>query len=178
MTKQTKLFWIATVANIGWIAFVRPYTPKNIVQFEFAKTITSANEIISNWGTEGIALAKTSIYLDFVFIVLYCTAIMLGCRVASLFSGKAALLKVGFVLSCLICVAGLCDVIENFAMLKTLEKVNQHTLSIAFYFAAIKFCVVLIALLFILTSTTVGFINLKKIQQSINPKNPNPTSPH
>lgn len=178
MTNQTKLFWLATAANIGWIAFMHPYTPKNIVQFELAEIVPVANDIISHWGIEGQALAKTSIYLDFVFIVLYCTAIMLGCKVASVFSGKTVLIKIGLVLAWLIWVAALCDVIENLAMLKTLEEVNQLTISIAFYFAAIKFSIVLMALLFILTSVSFGMINSRKIRQSINPKNPNPTSPH
>lgn len=158
MNKQTKLFWITTAINIGWIAFMRPYTPKNIIQFELAKTIPVASEIISNWGAEGVALAKTSIYLDFMFIVLYCSAIMLGCKVCSLFSRKIALVKVGFILSWLIWVAGLCDAIENFAMLKTLEEVNQQTISMAFYLATIKFSIVLTGLLFIVTATLVGFL--------------------
>src|SRR5688572_15041526 len=165
MTKQSKLFRLFVIANIVWIAFMRAYTPKNIVQFEFAKTVSTANEIISNWGTEGIALAKTSIYLDFVFIALYCSAIMLGSRVAALFSRKTMLIKIGLVLSYLIWVAGLCDVVENFAMLKTLEGVNQQTLSVAFYFAAIKFSIVLMALLLILTSTVIGFIVKKSNNQ-------------
>ncbi len=169
MTRQTKLFWLVTASNIGWIALMRPYTPKNIVQFEFAKTIPAAKNIILNWGAEGIALAKTSIYLDFIFIVLYCTAIMLGCRVASLFAGKAALIKIGFILSWLIWAAGLCDVIENLAMLKTLGEISQQTISIAFYFAAVKFSLVMIGLLFILTSSIIGLISSEKIQQSGNP---------
>src|SRR6185503_9202830 len=108
--------------------------------------IQAANNILSNWGDVGIALAKISIYLDFIFIALYCSAIMLGCRVASLFSGKAALIRIGHFLSWLIWVAGLCDVIENIAMLKTLEEVSQLAISMAFYFAAIKFIIVLASL--------------------------------
>ncbi len=178
MTKQTKLFWLVTTATIGWIVFTRPYTPKNIVQFELAKTIPASNEIISAWGATGVALATSSIYLDFIFIVLYCIAIMLGCSVSSQFSGKAMFAKIGFALSILIWAAGLFDLIENFAMLKTLTEVNQQTVSIAFYFAALKFSIVLIALLFIITSTFIGLVTSKGIPQSINPKNTNPTSPH
>jgi hypothetical protein len=161
MTKQTKLFWIATIATMGWITLMRVYTPKNIVQFEFAKTVPTVNEIITTWGLEGIALAKTSIYLDFIFIVLYCSAIMLGCKVASTYSGKTILIKIGVGLSWLIWFAGLCDAIENFAMLKTLEVVNQPTISIAFYFAAIKFAIVVMALLFTIISALAGLINRK-----------------
>jgi hypothetical protein len=170
MTKQTKFFWASVVANVGWIAFMRPYTPKNIVQFEFAKTIEGANNIISNWGSEGVELSKTSIYLDFIFIVLYCTAIMLGCKVASDYSGKAILIKIGFTLSWLIWLAGLCDIVENFAMLETLKEINQSTISIAFYSAAIKFGIVAMTLLFILTSAFTRLINKKNPKQSTIPK--------
>lgn len=158
MNKQSKLFWSVTAATIAWIIFMRPYTPANIVQFEFAKTIETATSIITVWGAEGAAKATTSIYLDFVFIVLYCSAIMLGCKVTAQFSKRELLIKIGSALALFIWVAGLCDVIENIAMLKTLESISQTTTSIAFYFAAIKFSIVGVSLIFIMIASITGLI--------------------
>ena len=46
--------------------------------------------------------------------------------------------------------------IENFAMLFTLSDINELTTSMAFYFAIIKFTIVLITLLLIFFSLGVG----------------------
>jgi hypothetical protein len=137
---------------------MRIYSPSNIVQFEFAGTIQSATEIISNWGAEGTALAKTSIYLDFVFLVLYCVAFSLACRVASEFSKNPLLIKTGVMLSWIVWAAGISDAVENMGMLLTLDEINQSTISVSWYFAAIKFSILAIVLLFILASSLTGLI--------------------
>ena len=158
MNTQVNRFRIALFATICWMIVMRIFSPPNIVQFEFAGTIQSAIEIISNWGAEGIALAKTSIYLDFVFLVLYCAAISLGCRVASDYSKIPFLIKTGVVLSWIVWVSGICDAIENMGMLKTIDEINQTTISISWYFAAVKFSILAVALLFILISYFTGLV--------------------
>jgi len=156
MGKQAKLFWIVTLVTIGWIILMRPFTPVNIVQFELAKTVESAQQIIDQWGEEGISKARLSIYLDFVFIFLYAWAIDLGCKVSSAFSSNKNLIAAGFFFSRIIWFAGSCDLIENFAMLFTFSDMNELTVSMAFYFAIIKFTIVVLALLLIFISLGVG----------------------
>ncbi len=156
MNKQVKLFWIATAATIGWFILMRPFTPTNIVQFELAKTIESAQQIIDTWGMDGESKARISIYLDFVFIFLYCWAIDLGCKVSTAFSNNEKLMMARKFFSRGIWFAGTCDLIENFAMLFTLSDMNEGTVSMAFYFAIIKFTIVLVALLLIFLSLGVG----------------------
>lgn len=160
MGKQEKLFLIVTIATIGWIILMRPFSPANIVQFELAKKVESAQHIITEWGTEGVSKAQVSIYLDFIFIFLYAWAIGLGCKVSSAFSDNEKLMMAGTFFSRIIWFAGSCDLIENFAMLFTLTEMNELTVSMAFYFAVIKFIVVLLALLLIFFAMAVGvFIN-------------------
>lgn len=156
MDKQTKLFWIVTLATLGWIILMRPFSPSNIVQFELAKMVKSAQQIIDEWGTEGVSKARVSIYLDFVFIFLYAWAISLGCKVSTTFSANHNLITAGVFFSRIIWFAGSCDLIENFVMLFTLSKINELTVSMAFYFAVIKFTIVLVALLLIFFSFGVG----------------------
>lgn len=158
MKKQTKFFLIATLITISWIILMRPYTPTNIVAFELAKTTVAAEQIINEWGTEGVQKATTSIYLDFVFILLYCTSIMLGCHVAAQYAGLKKLISVASIFAIAICIAGLLDVVENLCMLKTLSAPSLSTTAIAFYAAAIKFSIVGISLVFILASALTGLI--------------------
>jgi hypothetical protein len=156
MRKETNVFWIVTASTIGWMVVMHTYSPKNIIQFELAGTIQTATEIISNWKADGVALAKTSTYLDFIFLVLYCGTISLGCKVASNFSRRKTLQKIGLPLSRIVWLAGICDAIENIAMLRTLQEINQLTISIAWCFATVKFIILVAALLFVITSTTAG----------------------
>lgn len=158
MKNQSKIFWIATLITVGWIIFMRPYTPKNIVAFELAKTIPVAEKIIADWGAEGLNKARTSIYLDFVFIILYCTSITLGCKVAAQYTGIKKIIYVAGILAFAIWLAGLLDVIENLCMLKTLAAPTLLTVTVSFYTATIKFLIVLGSLLFILTSAIIGVL--------------------
>jgi hypothetical protein len=160
MGKQAKLFFIVTIATIGWIILMRPFSPANIVQFEMAKTVESAQHIITEWGKEGVSKARVSIYLDFVFIFLYAWAIGLGCKVSSAFSANEKLIVAGTFFSRAIWFAGSCDLIENFAMLFTLSSINELTVSMAFYFAIIKFTIVVVALLLIFLSLGVGLFKV------------------
>ncbi len=156
MGKQAKLFWVVILSTIGWIILMRPFTPGNIVQFELAKSIESAQGIIDAWGDEGVAKARIGIYLDFVFILLYTWAIRLGCQLSAAFSENERLIAVGAFFSRAIVFAGSCDLIENVAMLFTLDGMNELTVSMAFYFAVFKFSVVAAALMLIVISLAVG----------------------
>jgi hypothetical protein len=156
MGKQAKLFWIVTAATLGWIILMRPFSPANIVQFELAKTVDSAQRIMDAWGEEGISKARVSIYLDFVFIFLYAWAIGLGAKVSTAFSSNDKLMMAGAFFTRVIWFAGSCDLIENLAMLFTLSSMNELTTSMAFYFAIVKFTIVVMALLLIFISMGVG----------------------
>ena len=166
MQNQTRLFQVAVLAAICWTIVMRVFSPNNIVQFEMAGTTSIAGDIIANWGPDGVAMAKTSTYLDFIYILLYCAAIALGCRVAASYSKIEIFIKAGVALASLTLVAGLCDVIENIAMLKSLNSVNQTAVSVAFYFAATKFTILFIALLFILIAFVVGALRRSRNSNS------------
>ena len=140
--------------------FMRVYTPGNIVQFELAHIEDVAKKIISEWGEEGVNKARVSIYLDFVFLILYSWALGLGCRVAAAFSDIQLFKSPAIFFMRAAWFAGACDLIENFAMLFTLSHVNEFSVSMSFYFAIIKFMIVAIALMFILLAAAVGLFNV------------------
>lgn len=152
----TKLFKIAVLMAICWTIIMKLFSPTNIVQFEVAKTISIASAIIKDWKPAGVAMARTSTYLDFIYIIFYSAAIALGCRVSARYSKNEVLEKLGVVFATLALIAGGCDVIENIAMLKSLQEVTQTTVSAAYYFAIAKFTILFTALLFILIAFATG----------------------
>ena len=158
MPLQTKLFTAAILAAICWTIVMKLFSPDNIVQFELAGTTSVATEIINAWEPEGVAKAKTSTYLDFIYIIFYSAAIALGCRVAATYSKVQTLGKIAVGFFVLTIIAGLCDVIENIAMLQTLNEVTQATVSLAAYCAAIKFTLLFVAMLFVLVAFAIGAI--------------------
>lgn len=156
MSKRVRLFWLVTVGTIAWMFVMRPFTPANIIEFELAHTVDNALRIINEWGISGVEKAKMSIYLDFVFLVLYSWAISLGCRVASEFSGHCVLVNIGTFLAKLIWMAAVCDLVENIAMLLTLQNIKETWVVLAFWTALIKFSIVIVSLFFVLIATAVG----------------------
>lgn len=154
--QQTRLFKIAILLAIAWTIMMRLFSPSNIVQFELAGTTSVASAIITNWGPEGVAMARTSTYFDFIYIIFYSAAIALGCTVAARYSKNEIMAKLGVAFAILTLIAGGCDVIENIAMLQSLQEVTQTTVSVAYYFATVKFTILITALLFVLTAFAIG----------------------
>ncbi len=158
----TKNFLFALAATIIWFFIMRPFTPSNIIAFELAGTTAAAKDIISNWSTMQISRVETSIYFDFGFILAYCSAFMFGCRAASNFSGIQFFIRTCQQFVWIVWLAGVCDAIENIALLKTLSEISQTSVSIAFYAATVKFGILLIALIFILISLVIGIFTKAK----------------
>ena len=139
-------------------SLVKPLTSKEIVAFELAKTPEAATTLIKEWQEKDlIGNAKKSIYLDFIFLVLYSVSIGLGCSVLSKLTESTFLIQAGFVLSRIIALAGLCDVIENLAMLKSISgDLTAWSTAVAFWFASVKFLVVVCCLLFVVSCLVIA----------------------
>jgi len=156
MLPHTKKFLICFAVTIIWFFIMRPFTPPNIVAFELAGSVDAAHAIISNWSTEQISNVKIGIYLDFVFIIAYCSAFMYASRAAASFSGIEFFTKIARQGTRIIWVAGMCDAIENISLLTTLREVTERSVSIAFYAATVKFSILLVTLAFVLIALTAG----------------------
>jgi hypothetical protein len=156
MSPPTKNFFLALAATVIWFFIMRPFTPPNIVAFELAGSIKTAQEMMSIWSPEQVERVKISIYLDLGFILVYCSAFMLACRAAANYSGVQFFINTVQQLTWIVWIAGVCDAIENIAMLRTLSEISQSSVSIAFYFATIKFGILLIVLIFLLICLVTG----------------------
>lgn len=155
---HTKNFIFALVATVVCFFIMRPFTPLNIVQFERAGTVEVAKKIMNEWSADELSNVKISIYIDFGFILAYCAAFMFACKAASVFSGVHWLIKIGALCTAMCWLAGMCDAIENIAMLKTLNEISQIPVSIAFYFATVKFATLAFLLFFIIICVIIGFL--------------------
>ena len=155
--KLNRIFVVSVIVTLAWMilmgSLVKPLNSKEIVAFELAKTPEVATAILKEWqANDLIGNARKSIYLDFVFLVLYSLSIGIGCVMLPTFSGSGVLVRSGLVLSRIVPIASCCDVIENLAMLKTLSgSITSLSVTIAFWFAVIKFLIVALSLLFLLS---------------------------
>ena len=153
-SRLRQLFWLFSLLTIAYMIWIRTYlsplSSGEIVQFEIAKTVARANAIIQEWKSSGkYEPGIRSLYLDYVFIILYTIAIALGCRFISACTGNDILTKGGRGFAWLIVGAAICDIIENIAMSKTLQGVvSQLNVTIAYNLARIKFSIVIVCVLF------------------------------
>jgi hypothetical protein len=148
-------FLVLLLANALFIFFaglyLRPLTSGEIVKFELAKEAPVAEAIIQDWTSAGkYEKAVQSIYIDFLFIVLYSSGLAVACIFLSRLTRHEILVKTGYFISYLVIAAGICDVIENIALLKSLYgTVRKWNTILAYDMAATKFSLLILSVLFI-----------------------------
>ena len=156
-SRLRQLFWfffLLTIAYMIWVRnYLAPLSSDEIVQFEIAKTTHRAQAIIDNWKLTGKYDAGVkSTYFAYIFMVLYTLAIALGCRFFSACTHNEIMTKGGKGFAWLIILATICDLIENIALSHTLHgPISQWNVTLAYNLARIKFSIVIVCLLFMLT---------------------------
>lgn len=158
---------LSLAITLGWMVMmqiaVKPLTSQDIVRFELARTVDNAVFILSAWELRGVTdLFIRSVYLDFVFLVLYCYTLSVVCRALSQLAG-GWLRQSGIIFSKVIWLAGLFDIIENISMINSVKNSpTPATVLMAEYSASIKFLLVLLTLISIMAS--LGRIGLSKLK--------------
>jgi hypothetical protein len=153
-----QLFWLFLLLTVGYMiwakSFLYPLHYDEIVQFEVAKTVDKASSILQNWKNTGkYEQVLNSTYTAFLFIFLYTTTIAVGCRFVSLCTGNEILIRGGQGFAWLIIGAAACDIAEIIAMSLTLHgHISTLTVLITYNLSRIKFSLVIVCLLFILTN--------------------------
>jgi hypothetical protein len=148
-------FLVLLLANALYILFanlyLRPLTSGEIIKFELAKEVPVAEGILQNWLAAGkFDKAIRSIYLDFLFIILYTSGLSVACIFLSRQTQHEILIRAGYFFSYLMVAAGICDVIENVALLKSLYGTIQNWNTILAYdMAATKFSLLILTVLFL-----------------------------
>lgn len=150
-------FWLSFIVTIFYVIWVRnylaPLSSDEIVQFEIAKTAEKARDIIDQWKVAGkYEQGIRSTDFAYVFMVLYTVAIALGCRFISACTGNEILMKGGRGFAWLILGATVCDFIENIALSHTIRgPISQWNVTIAYNLARVKFSIVIVCILFMVT---------------------------
>ena len=150
-------FWILLLLNVLFIIwsrnFLYPLETKDIIKFEIAKKVPIAESIALSWKTPDdgkYEKAIQSIYLDYLFIVLYTTGLAIACVYLSQLTGHEILKRTGRLFVFIIMGAGICDIIENSAMLNSLAgHLNKWNVVLAYDMAVAKFSLVLLSLIFL-----------------------------
>jgi hypothetical protein len=137
-----------------WVRiYLYPLSSDELVQFEVAKTVNKAQTIIQDWKISGkYELGVQSTYFAYIFMLLYTVAIALGCRFFSVCTGNEIMIKGGRGFSWLIVGATACDLVENIALSRTIRgHISQWNVTVAYDLARVKFSIVIVCILFILT---------------------------
>lgn len=150
-------FWILLFLNIVFIIWSRnylsPLETREIVEFEIAKNVPNAERIVRDWSTpDNTKLNKAieGIYIDYLFIILYTTGLAIACVYFSHLTGHEILKRTGRFFQFLIIGAGICDIIENVAMLNSLQgHLNGWNVVLAYDMAVTKFSIIILSLLFL-----------------------------
>jgi hypothetical protein len=148
------LFFLLTIAYMIWVRnYLSPLSSDELVQFEIAKTAGKAQTIVQEWKNTGkYDLGVRSTYFAYIFMALYTLAIALGCRFLSALTGNEILMKGGKGFSWLIVTATACDLVENTALSRTIRgPVSQWNVTVAYDLARVKFSIVIVCILFMLT---------------------------
>ena len=130
---------------------IKPLTTEDIIQLEFAGTQQNVTELLDNWSKSNrLDLAIHSIYLDFVFLLLYTASLALGSLTFPSFTGKNNLMNWGMRFYRFSLYAGLADFFENLCLMKLLNGArNSFYPAAAWALALIKFTVVIAVLVFL-----------------------------
>lgn len=97
---------------------------RGVVDLQLAPDADAATKVIADWGERGRKLAAFTIGLDALYIVVYVAILILGCRMAG--DGFAAspwpwMATLGLYLAWAAVVAGGCDAIENWGLIRMLD---------------------------------------------------------
>lgn len=154
-----KLFWITFIASLLILLIFRVIgaplntdaAPSGIVSYELAGNVAKAQAIVDSWDQTARLYAAFGLGFDFLFMLVYSSAIALGCVMAAgvLHRYNWPLAKVGTWLAWGLWLAALMDAVENVALTVILvSKVYSPLPELAGWCATIKFNLILIGLVY------------------------------
>lgn len=147
---------IVLIASMKYfdIPLTNEVAPNGIVSFELAKELNVSKSILNSWDTQAKTSAGMSMGLDFLFLIVYASFIaLLIHKLNERVWKNSKIYKLGVLLILGMYVAAFFDAIENIALIKLLlGNLQQHWSSIAFYFAIMKFLLLILGILFIVVS--------------------------
>ena len=123
-----------------------------IISFELARDLETARSYLNSWGEKGKIALSLGLGIDFLFPIAYATflAILIHKLNFALWFNKS-FFKAGNLLIWCLFLAAVFDYVENIALINlVLGDMKQFWVSISFYFALSKFCVIFASFVYIL----------------------------
>lgn len=139
--------------------------PYGIISFELAGTTQRAQAILDSWDAEAKVQAAFVQGLDFLYLVVYSTAIALACLWAGETLKKAGWPpdSLGIPLAWGLWIAAICDAIENIALVVMLfGSIINPWPAIAIVCAVIKFALIFLGLVYVLYALVIKFTTARK----------------
>jgi hypothetical protein len=98
--------------------------PRGIVSLQLAGTAGRAREVIDSWDDAASRSARHGVWLDYLYLVSYAAALVLGCVWAArqLAGASVWMAAIGPILAWLVVLAAVFDAIENLALLVQLSR--------------------------------------------------------
>jgi len=143
-------------------------SPAGIVSFELAKDVFLSKAIINSWDETARTAAGISMGLDFIFLIVYSLfiAVLIQKLNNSIWKNNS-IYVLGKILVVAILIAAIFDAIENVALIKLLlGDVNEIWSSTAFYFASLKFILILCCIIYIIINAMILLIKRIKVPYS------------
>jgi len=159
--QQKVAFWLffgMTVLFGGVMDFlsaplINSQAPFGIISFELAATYSNALNMINSWDDEAKLMGAIGLGFDYLFLLIYSTTIALGCSIASRQFTSPNLTRIGTMLASAQIVTAISDSIENVALIKLLLGSSwPNWASIAYYFALLKFVLIIAGIFYVLAS--------------------------
>jgi hypothetical protein len=144
---------VMAIMNIIGSPLTTANAPSGIISFELAVTPARAQEIISSWNTDAQLRAAFIQGLDFLFPLIYSSALGLGCLITAriLSSRGKPGQSIGRLLAWGLLLAAACDYLENIALVAELFGwIKTPFPQIAAMCAVIKFSMILLSIGYIL----------------------------
>jgi len=159
-----RLSAITTVIFFGWLrlqgaGLITDISSMGIVDLELADSPARLSTLLLSWNKTTVV---NNILIDFLFIPSYALFLSLGCRQLAMSTNNAEMIKVGHITAKGVWLAALLDVIENLLMLGSIEGYySTSSLVLTRWVAIIKFLLVAIAILFLLTGSIYYLVKKK-----------------
>jgi hypothetical protein len=134
--------------------------PAGIISYEFAGTVANAQAIIASWGEHGRLVAALGLGVDFLYPLVYASAISLACvwaaervQSATMSDSPSLAAATGVWLAWGVWLAAALDYLENVALaLLLLGSTAVIWPPLAFICATIKFILVLAGIFYVLAA--------------------------
>ena len=177
-TKTEKItLWVLGLSTLALFIFIsvldQPLktvaAPNGIVSFELAGGIEQSQKILSSWDHQARLSAIQSLVADYMFLIAY--SFFFAFLIWSLSKyfiekRKDSLVKIGIILGWLQFVAAIFDSFENYFLLRIIfGSQNPAYPEYAFYFALLKFLIILLGLGYIVLGLVARFNSDKKVPE-------------